>query len=46
MPIDSILVSVGVMSVFVIFAAVLACVDHHTSTVEKPTLTVRKRRAF
>lgn len=46
MLLESILVSVGVVSVFAIFAAVLAWGGSHGTTSQQPTANSRKRRAF
>jgi hypothetical protein len=47
MPIDSILVSVGVVTMFVVFAGVLMWGDHQTKAA-RPSLAVSaaKRRSF
>jgi hypothetical protein len=47
MPIDSILVSAGVVAMFVVFAGVLMWGDHQTKTA-RPSLAARakKRRSF
>lgn len=44
MPVDSILVSAAVVSVFVVFAAVLAWASVHAP--RQPVPEVRKRRPF
>jgi len=46
MPVDSILVSAAVVSVFVVFAAALAWASVHAPGVRQPAPEVRKRRPF
>jgi hypothetical protein len=47
MPIDSILVSVAVVTVFVIFAAVLVRADLQSGSIrQRPLDPTRKRRSF
>ena len=46
MPIDSILVSAAVVSVFVIFAGVLVWGDFRSGSMQQPVSRNRKRRSF
>jgi hypothetical protein len=46
MPADSILVSTAVVSVFAVFAAVLAWASVHAPGSRQPTQQVRRRRPF
>jgi uncharacterized membrane protein len=47
MPVDSILVSVAVLSIFVIFAAVLVWADFHSRPIQQhPIGGNKKRRSF
>lgn len=47
MPVDSLLVAVAVLSVFVIFAGVLMWVDVHSGPMhDQPVGSNRKRRSF
>jgi hypothetical protein len=46
MPVESILVSAAVVSVFVVFAAVLARASVHATGARQPVPAVRKRRPF
>jgi hypothetical protein len=46
MPIESILVSAVVVSVFVVFAAVLAWASVHAPGTRQPVPEMRKRRPF
>jgi hypothetical protein len=46
MPIDSILVSAAVVSVFVIFAGVLVWGDFQSGSMQQPVNRNRKRRSF
>jgi hypothetical protein len=46
MPVDSILVSAAVVSVFVVFAAVLAWASVQVPGARQPVPEVRKRRPF
>ncbi len=46
MPVDSILVSAAVVSVFVVFAAVLAWASVHAPGVRQPAPETRKHRPF
>ncbi|MCA1453759.1 hypothetical protein I6F35_11100 [Bradyrhizobium sp. BRP22] len=46
MPVDSILVSAAVVSVFVVFAAVLAWASIHAPRARQTMPAVRKRRPF
>jgi hypothetical protein len=46
MPVDSMIVSVRVVAMFVIFAAVLAWADHQTRPEQLAKQSDAKRRAF
>jgi hypothetical protein len=46
MPVESILVSAAVVSVFMVFAAVLAWASVHVPGVPQPVPEMRKRRPF
>ena len=46
MPVDSILVSAAVVSVFVIFAGVLVWADFRSGSMQQPVSRNRKRRSF
>jgi hypothetical protein len=46
MPVESILVSAAVISVFVVFAAVLAWASVHAPGMRQPVPEMRKRRPF
>ncbi|MBO4221452.1 hypothetical protein [Bradyrhizobium neotropicale] len=46
MPVDSILISAAVVSVFVVFAGVLAWASVHAPGARQPAPDVRKHRPF